>query len=324
MKKQVKGFTLIELIVVLAIFSIILFSAMSLMQPASKIMFSASTNESGNAYATNIATQLENDFASVEYLDCYNTIDDASLGRQGLRDSRVMEFAEYYYEGILKSGSTTAAPAYGTGIIHVMVIDNTPTTDANGNVIVNSTIQKYQYDADFTTGSVSISEDSATTITSAINKAAYDDYNFEIKMGNWDAENWDDASVPMTNDILNNASTAGGFTFSIRATTNRPRNGSIYSFYKQASVPLVNISNPSHRYYGLNETLPVNPGDPITFNIADIRTVSNLDADPTLTNSRKHALVLPLNARYNPVAADTKNTSYMFIYSYGAEIDTNP
>ncbi len=308
MKKQVKGFTLIELIVVLAIFSVILFSAMSLMTPASKIMFSASTNEAGNAYTTNIATQLENEFGSAEYLDCYNTIENM--------DARVRDFAEFYYEGILRSGSTTAAPNYGTGLIHVMVIDNTTNPS-------NSTIQKYVYNADFTTNAVSVTRDTTRDVPSAINKAAYDDYNYEIKMGNWDDSNWTDE---ITNGILDNASQASGFTFTIKATTNRPRNGSFYSFYKEASTPLVNIANPNKRYYALNETLGANPGDPHVFTIGEIRSVSNRDSDPTnsLTNSRKSQLSMELRRLYNPVASGSTNTSYMFIYSYGVEIDTNP
>lgn len=309
MKKQVKGFTLIELIVVLAIFSVILFSAISLMTPASKIMFSASTNEAGNAYTTNIATQLENEFGSAEYLDCYNTIENM--------DARVRDFAEFYYEGILRSGSTTASPNYGEGLIHVMVIDNTPDPTSG----VNSTIEKYVYNADFTTNAVSVTLDPTGTVPSAINKAAYDDYNYEIKMGNWDDSNWSDE---MTNAILDDASQAAGFTFTIRATTNRPRNGSLYSFYKEASTPLVNIANPNKRYYALNETHGTNPGDPNVFTIGEIRSVSNRDSDPTLSNSRKSQLSMELRRLYNTVASGSTNTSYMFIYSYGVEINTNP
>ena len=57
--KRVKGFTLIELIVVLAIFSVIMFGAMSLMTPASKIMTNTENMENGSAAVSSISKYLE-------------------------------------------------------------------------------------------------------------------------------------------------------------------------------------------------------------------------------------------------------------------------
>ena len=55
-----KGFTLIELIIVLAIFGIILSVVMSLLDPTSKIMKKASTRERTAAYADNISEYITN------------------------------------------------------------------------------------------------------------------------------------------------------------------------------------------------------------------------------------------------------------------------
>lgn len=66
-KKTVKkGFTLIELIVVMAIFSILLVGVMSLTGPVSKMMQSASLSEKTYSYANNIQVYLQ---GKLEYAD---------------------------------------------------------------------------------------------------------------------------------------------------------------------------------------------------------------------------------------------------------------
>ena len=323
MKNKVKGFTLIELIVVMAIFTIILASAMQLLGPMSKLMTQAEVTENGSAYTSNIAAQLENEFGSVEHIDCYNTNTDMY--------DRVLKFAEYYYEGILRAGSTSAAPRYGTGTIHVLVINNSNAATFDGTTQPaapslnapwrNAVIEKYEYTADFTTGNVTVNfvTPSSTADTEMINRAAYDDYNFEIKLGTYDESNWEE--VPSMTDLGASATTAG-LAFSIKAMTNSQKNGSYYDVYGNASTALVNVANHSMRYYGLNEALDSGSSDPDAphvFTIAPIRSVSNQEANADMTGSRKYNMLFDM--RNDFATTSNRIDNYMFIYSYGAEID---
>ena len=313
MKKKVKGFTLIELIVVMAIFGIILAAAMQLLRPMNKLVTQSSLTESGGANTGNIRTLLENEFASVEHLDCYNTT--------GSMDDRVLKFAKHYYEGVLRAGSTSSAPNYGSGEIHVMIIDNdlVDDTDGDGNPdTINTSIEEYVYNANFTMGAVTVTQ--ADHIENAINMAAYNSFRYEIKLGTYEGDEWDD--VPSDTD-LRASSSPESMAFSIKATSNREVNGSIHVFYDHASTPMVNLSNASRRYYSLDERQDGAAADPLTaphvFLIAPIGSVSNKESDATMTHSREFAYTGPIRHLYNPTTEPID--SYMFIYSYGSEID---
>lgn len=70
--KKLKGFTLIELIIVLAIFGIILSVVMSILDPTSKIMRKATTRERTAAYADNISEYITNSVTYAKYIRVYN------------------------------------------------------------------------------------------------------------------------------------------------------------------------------------------------------------------------------------------------------------
>ncbi len=71
-KKKLKGFTLIELIIVLAIFGLILTVVMSLIDPVSKVMKKASTRERTAAYADNICEYITNSLSYAKYMHVYD------------------------------------------------------------------------------------------------------------------------------------------------------------------------------------------------------------------------------------------------------------
>lgn len=70
-KKTLKGFTLIELIIVLAIFSGIMAGAISLVDPVSKIMTKASVTEKTNSYVNTIQDYVEGSVKYAENLNVY-------------------------------------------------------------------------------------------------------------------------------------------------------------------------------------------------------------------------------------------------------------
>lgn len=326
--KTVKGFTLIELIVVMAIFGLILATAMLLYRPSAKMMVESSVQESAQAVLTNVGTYLESEFASVERIDSYDTL--------GSRDGRVLDFAKKYYEGILRNGSDAdpATAKYGSGQIHVMEIINDestipdPANPGSDKTVINSVIRTYVYNCNFATGAVTAVENTGLANPSALNQAYYQDNVLTIRLGEYDDTNWDDTTPPTISQLRSYVH-PGGMSFSIKAESRRQFNGNVYNNYKAVTIPLVNILNMpvGSSYYGLNESVDSATGAH-TYNITGLANVSNQEANSvaatpvTLNASRE----LNPDSNYRDTklvgSATDPITSYMFIYSYGAEIDT--
>ena len=307
---SVKGFTLIELIVVMAVFSIIMFGAMNLMTPVSKVMVQTENYENGNAVVSNISDYLENELSAAEFLDTYNTVP-TNL------ETVAKDFAQYYYEGVLKSGSSVTSPTYATGKVHVMVIDNTP--DAAGNV--NTHIKSYVYNAGFETGAVSVTEESANS--SALNEAYYDNYRFEIKLGTYDETSW---LNPLTYATFAGNANAKQTAFTIRSTTNKKINGNEYSFLTNASMSLANINGrslSSLNYYVIDD----NPGADAALTDDNVRSIKQIASTVSARNGSQNPLARHDGSLKNSTRVfytDTGATldSYCIVYSYGAEIQT--
>lgn len=171
MKNKVKGFTLIELIIVMAIFSVIMFGAMSLMTPANKIMISTETSENGAAAVNSITKFLENELSTVEYLKVYGTVyDDSEI------TTKAQEFKDLFYGNVLQAGSPIGNDPdgrhYGKGMVHAMTIDSN-----------TGQITKWDYEVTSFKRGTSISSPIKTEW--AVNKAYYDSYFFDILIGDY-------------------------------------------------------------------------------------------------------------------------------------------
>ncbi|MBR7038191.1 MAG: type II secretion system protein [Oscillospiraceae bacterium] len=317
--KKVKGFTLIELIVVMAIFGLILASAMLLLSPTSKLMLQADMAENSAAQTSNISKYLELEFASAERIDCYNNLPN--------RDDIALEFAKRHYEGVLaaQSSNDPASANYATGRIHVMQIENKDITDANGDPAKNAEIHTYVYDADFTMGNVTVTEDTTAAQTNAINLAAYNTFNYEIKLGSYTEDTWTD--VPSMADLLASL-TPANLSFSIKATTKRLHNDQLLSYYSVANTPLVNVqeyqshANANNVYFMLTETI-----DPATsvhnYNIVPATSAVSTKSSPigsTLLHSREYPVGDAINTG-GILTTSNRIDNYTFVYSYGSEID---
>jgi prepilin-type N-terminal cleavage/methylation domain-containing protein len=304
-KKTVKGFTLIELIVVMAIFGIIMFGALQLIPPVSKMMVQADVNEGGNAAVSSISNYLEGQLSSVEYLSIKNSVVSDSE-----RTALVKDFVDTYYKGVLKAGSTVSSPVYGTGTVHVLQIDNT----ANGK------ISSWDYTVSF---DPSVSPTLSNYTEWAVNKAYYDSYSYEIKPGSYSSLDVFDSAVPVPDDVLMNF-TARETSFTIKSSTNR--NNTTYSFLTNSTMSLSNIYN---RPLSADSSLGGGPGgavtgiyyvvDKVTVNIAGVDT----QVDSIVDISSKH-----FESGRTPIGSAIKtdtggdNSGYCFVYSYGVEMIT--
>lgn len=70
-KKTLKGFTLVELVIVLAIFSVILALVMSFIDPVSNLMKNTSIRERTAAYSDNISEYVDNSLHYAKYMYVY-------------------------------------------------------------------------------------------------------------------------------------------------------------------------------------------------------------------------------------------------------------
>ena len=295
---KVQGFTLIELIVVMATFSIIMFGAMSLMTPASKVMIQSETYENGNAAVTSVTSYLEKSLSSAENLRIYN-YEPADI------DAAVWSFADEFYGGLLRDNTPDADnPRYADGTIHVMVLDNSGITfDAEGKPEGNSIIKEYTYQVD-DFGSISpYVTDSKDT---AINKAYYDSYDLQIRVGAFDDENDVEYLSAPDDPTFRQSLRADQTSFTVRAKTHPMANGQTYSFLKNTVFALSGGKGLSDfaYYCGINDA-----GDEIV-QIASSTPPSG-SARPTSNPEFK-----------DPAPTYEAFTTCCFIYAYGAEINT--
>ena len=131
MKRRQKGFTLIELIIVLAIFSIIMVLVMSFIDPVSKMMTKTSTRERTSSYVDNIGEYLEKSMRYSQFVrifegdlcDRKKSVIEPSSGKTYYKScdesKAVQQFVDDYYDGAVNSDGTPL-----TGQVHVLKLLN--------------------------------------------------------------------------------------------------------------------------------------------------------------------------------------------------------
>ena len=187
-RNKVKGFTLVELIIVMATFSIIMFGALQLIQPTNKMYTRSYQSEDLSASQKNIKNYLESNLRYAQYMsvqaDPFFTpaLPMAQMGPQ--MDRKVTHFVNRHYNGkITKDG------AKATGKVYVIQIDNTrggkvssweysyTAGDIARDVMDTETVDN----ADSVAGAASVTEVGSQDW--AINKASYDNYNYLFSLG---------------------------------------------------------------------------------------------------------------------------------------------
>lgn len=139
-----KGFTLVELIVVMAIFSILLVGVMSLTGPISRIFQDTSTSEKTYSYANNIQVYLQGKLEYADYIGVYTSDKLASDPAVGVthNDLAVLaeDFRQSHYEYIL-TGDGPGSDHPTKGKIYIMRLVNPK--DANGDGILDGSADIY-------------------------------------------------------------------------------------------------------------------------------------------------------------------------------------
>lgn len=179
-KYKVKGFTLIEMLIVIATFSVIMFGAMQLMQPSRTLFERSFKTEEVSAGQKIIKNYLEDNLRFAQNLDISNKLpEDADLEKD------VTRFVCNHYNGYRLNETiptlTGSLKDYkmGGGTVYVMWIDNrnggqilsqkfdftAPDIDPNGTVVVAPTVTAHDRE------------------NYAVNKAIYDRYNYLVSVG---------------------------------------------------------------------------------------------------------------------------------------------
>lgn len=125
MKKRLKAFTLIELVIVLALFSIVMFSVLQLLDPVSKFFVRSSNYETTTACIDNIKRAIEGNLKYADRVRVYSSfnalsgnIDEDGCPMTMATQQQVKEFWEYYFK------DRELIDCEGT--IYVMVFDSRP------------------------------------------------------------------------------------------------------------------------------------------------------------------------------------------------------
>lgn len=199
--RKAKGFTLVELIIVMAIFSIILIGALNLMNPVTKLFVKTSTQEKSSAASSNIAGYLQGSFQQAEYITVYekNMAAGGEAALQAEVNTHIQTFIHNYYDGRLSHETAAYDGIYANGLINVLVIDNTK----------GGKISKWElpYTAGDEKGGITATIGSfnlaSPTVEWAINRQYLEDYDFQISLGFYDVDatgklSWLTAYNPLT------------------------------------------------------------------------------------------------------------------------------
>ena len=189
-KMNVKGFSLVELIVVIATFSIIMGGALSLMQPSRKMFNRSYTNEGMVSGAAQVHGFLEESLRYSAAVDVEDHLPTAA---------EMKAFANQAFGGRLEFANATADPTAYKGEFYVLHIDNK--ADSTGNT---GQIYKTTYSVE-TGGYVDLSDktesgkktywvkykdpkivDKGTTL--CLNQSIFNELNFTVSLGVFDAK----------------------------------------------------------------------------------------------------------------------------------------
>lgn len=226
MRRNRKGFTLIELIIVLAIFSIIMTLVMSFIDPVAKIMKKASTRERTAAYVDNIGEYIDNSLHYAKFMRVYNGdfVDPTNLSTAIPEGVAVQNLIEEAYNGALKYNSKANKqsekflPLQGTVRVLKFMNEDVDKLEkghvyetiyhfAAGNNVLDSNGDPHP---DSYAAQVSIHDPKTEENIPVINSEHYEDYCYYFKSGYYtldqlkDPENYSDPSNASKSFALKN------------------------------------------------------------------------------------------------------------------------
>ncbi len=164
---RLKGFTLLELIIVCALFSMILIGALSVLRPVSLLYKQNVEYETSRATSDIVSTYLEGVLNYADRMWIYeDKCADSSVYNE---QDELNKFINTYFDG--QSGHQT---------IYIMDVVNDPVVDASGNIIEEGYGRVYM--REIGTGKNTI--DDTTPKYLAISNGIYEDYGFQIDVQN--------------------------------------------------------------------------------------------------------------------------------------------
>lgn len=118
--KKLKGFTLLELIIVMAIFSIIMYSAVQLLNPVSKFFVRSSNFENTTACTDNMRRCIEGNLKYADRVRAYNKYQPYT-GNPSTPSADLLLKVQSFYTQFFKDRRFIDS----SGVINVLVFDNT-------------------------------------------------------------------------------------------------------------------------------------------------------------------------------------------------------
>lgn len=158
-KAKLKGFTLVELIVVVAIFGLIMTAALSIMNPIGDLFVSTSKYETARSSSDNVRLYIEE---NLKYADKFKTV----VGTAAYPSDEVDSFINYFGKTV---GPGTDTPIY------VMEIKN-DVTDVSGHQNGKLNV------IDSAKGQIVLYKDGVQQKEFAVNYNMYNDYGFKISL----------------------------------------------------------------------------------------------------------------------------------------------
>lgn len=139
-----KGFTLLELIIVVAIFAVIMFSVVQLIDPVSKFFVRSSNFESTNACVDNMTRAIEGNLKYADRVRAYayfNPGDVTSTGLISDISTATHDHIEEFYNDFFKDRGFMSCK----GTIHVLIFQNSVYGSADDIAMLNSigTLSEY-------------------------------------------------------------------------------------------------------------------------------------------------------------------------------------
>lgn len=178
-KRTLKGFTLIELVVVVAVFGLLIAATLSFVTPTRKVYKNASEYAGASAMVDNVRRIVEDNLRFANRMDVYIG-PDVSGGEEAYIEARVNELRHKFH---LDDANRVT---FGRDRVYVMKIDN-PEEDQIADGFTGGSqkpgrISIWEYDRD----STDITKCVLNTANSkewAIASGVYDEYSFSLSMG---------------------------------------------------------------------------------------------------------------------------------------------
>ena len=173
-RTKLKGFTLVELIVVMAIFSVLMAGALALTTPVSKMYKNTALAEKTYSYAHNIQEYIQ---GALEYSDSLYVYTEDKLGTTFTNDKKALaeDFRKKHYDNVVTSDDgTTSRPIKGK--IYIMRLLN----KADGSIPAGQiTLTEYSFDGD----NLTLSSPERTMLNDVYFSSSDSNYSYSYTLG---------------------------------------------------------------------------------------------------------------------------------------------